>query len=223
MNQVLRLADTDDSARLSDSVYGSLLQAISAGKLAPGTIVSELALARQLAVSRTPVHDALRQLAKDGLVKQQANRRAVVANFSREDLRDIFDMRKLLESEAARRAATCIDRPTLTRLRAAAEALGKNQKKPDWLERWADFDEDFHATIARASGSPRLCQDIVRYRLLHRAFNQLTTTVAVLQQALEEHGRIIEALEKRDPKEAAREMANHIQEWQTYFVNHFPR
>jgi len=223
MNKALTLQDTDESAPLSDTVYQSLLEAIIAGRLASGTIVSEVALAQQLKVSRTPVHDALRQLAKDGLVKQQANRRAVISTFSREDLRDIFDMRKLLEGEAARLAASRIDRPNLARLRAAADALTKSQKKPDWLERWADFDEDFHATIAQASGSPRLSQDIVRYRLLHRAFNKLTTTVEVLQQALEEHYRILGALEKRDAKEASREMVSHIQEWQTYFVNHFPR
>jgi DNA-binding GntR family transcriptional regulator len=104
----------------------------------------------------------------------------------------------------------------------AADALSKRQKKPDWLERWADFDEDFHATIAQAAGSARLYQDIVRYRLLHRAFNKLTTTVDVLQQALDEHIHILDALEKRDAKEAAREMGAHIQEWRTYFVNHFP-
>jgi len=222
MNRTLTLRDNDESARLSDSVYQALLEAVIAGKLTPGTIVSEVALARQLKVSRTPVHDALRQLAKDGLVKQQANHRAVIATFSREDLRDLFDMRKLLEGEAARLAATRIDRPNLARLRVAADALARGQKKPDWLERWADFDEDFHATIAQAAGSPRLYQDIFRYRLLHRAFNTLTTTVEVLQQALDEHNRILAALEKRDAKEAAREMVSHIQEWQTYFVNHFP-
>jgi DNA-binding GntR family transcriptional regulator len=222
MNKALMLRDTDESGRLSDSVYQALLESIIARRLAPGTIVSEVALARQLKVSRTPVHDALRQLAKDGLVQQRANHRAVIATFSREDLRDIFDMRKLLEGEAARLAATRIDRPNLARLRVAADALAKGQKKPDWLERWADFDEDFHATIAQSAGSPRLYQDIVRYRLLHRAFNTLTTTVEVLQQALEEHVRILDALEKRDAKEAARQMVSHIQEWQTYFVNHFP-
>lgn len=222
MNKALTLLDTDESGRLSDSVYQALLESIIARRLAPGTIVSEVALARQLKVSRTPVHDALRQLAKDGLVQQRANHRAVIATFSREDLRDIFDMRKLLEGEAARLAATRIDRPNLARLRVAADALSRGQKKPDWLERWADFDEDFHASIAQSAGSPRLYQDIVRYRLLHRAFNTLTTTVEVLQQALEEHVRILDALEKRDAKEAARQMVSHIQEWQTYFVNHFP-
>jgi len=223
MNATLRLKDHIDQARLSDAVYETLLEAILGGRLAPGTIVSEVSLAKQLDVSRTPVHDALRQLAKDGLVAQQANRRAVIATFSADDVHDIFEMRKLLECEAARRAATRIDRPTLANLRGLAEALAKGRKKPDWLARWADFDEEFHAAIARAAGSPRLYQDIVRYRVLHRGFNKLATNVEVLQQALDEHGRILDALERRDADAAAAAMAEHIQEWQAYFVNHFPR
>ena len=104
MTASLSLRGTNlEGARLSDAVYETLLEAILSGQLAPGTIVSEVSLARQLAVSRTPVHDALRQLAKDGLVQQRANRRAVIATVSRDDVHDIFEMRKLLEGEAARR------------------------------------------------------------------------------------------------------------------------
>jgi len=212
-----------ERTRLSDSVYESLLQAILSGQLAPGTPVSEVALAKDLEVSRTPVHDALRQLAMDGLVEQRANHRAVIARFSKADIFDIFEMRKLLEAEAARRAASRIDRQTLAQLRATADHLGKTRDDPDWVAHWADFDEDFHEAIARASGSPRLWQDISRYRLLHRGFNKLATTVACLQQALDEHLRILDTLEQRDPEQAAGAMLNHITEWQAYFTNQFPR
>lgn len=219
----LSLQGRMESARLSDSVYETLLDAIISGRLEPGTIVSEVALAKQLEVSRTPVHDALRQLAKDGLIEQRAGRRAVIATFSKEDVFDIFEMRKLLESAATQRAATRIDRATLAQLRAMGEELRSNRDPSDWLSRWADFDEAFHDAIAKASGSTRLWQDIVRYRILHRGFNKLATTIDVLQQALDEHFVILEALEARDPHAASRAMINHIQEWQAYFVNHFPR
>ena len=105
MTTTLALQGSTIRGRLSDSVYETLLEAIISGKLARGTIVSEVSLAKQLEVSRTPVHDALRQLAKDGLVEQRAGRRAVIASFSKEDLFDIFEMRMLLESAGARRAA----------------------------------------------------------------------------------------------------------------------
>lgn len=222
-DKVLKLSGRIERARLSDSVYETLLDAILSGRLAPGSIVSEVSLAKQLDVSRTPVHDALRQLSKDGLVEQRAGRRAVIATFSKEDVYDIFEMRKLLESEAARRAATRIDRATLAELRATAEDLKGNRKAADWMTKWIDYDEAFHDAIAKASGSQRLWQDVVRYRLLHRGFNKMSTNVDSLQQALAEHIAILDALEKRDPDAAAQNMLVHVQEWQAYFVNHFPR
>ena len=217
------LRDKSESKRLSDSVYETMLQAIISGKLKPGTIVSEVALARQLEVSRTPVHDALRQLAKDGLIKQRANHRAVIAEFTAADIYDLYQMRKLLEGEAARLAAKGMDRATLHRLRETANMLAGNRGKSNWLELWADFDEEFHNAIAMASGSPRLWQDIARYHLLHRGFNKISTTHEGLAQALEEHMRILDAIEKRDAKEAQKAMVDHLQEWQAYFVNHFPK
>lgn len=218
MNADLALAE---SSRLSDAVYEAILNAILSGELPPGMVVSEVALAKQFAVSRTPVHDALRQLARDGLVVQQANRRAVIATLSREDLRDIFDMRILLESEAARRAAPRMDRPTLARLRGIAETLAATRDRADWIPRWLDFDDEFHDTIAEASGSPRLWRDISRYRLLHRGLNKLATSAEILEQALQEHQDILDGLQERDGARAARAMSVHISEWQNYFANHF--
>jgi DNA-binding GntR family transcriptional regulator len=210
-------------ARLSDAVYETLLEAIISAKLPSGSIVSEVSLAKQLTVSRTPVHDALRQLAKDGLVEQRAGRRAIITTFSKEDVFDIFEMRKLLEGESARRAATRIDRATIDTLRSMGHDLKTATDQPDYIDRWADFDEAFHDAIAKASGSSRLWQDIARYRLLHRGFNKLATTVEGLQNALVEHFQILDALEKGDGDTAARAMIEHIQEWQVYFVNHIPR
>jgi DNA-binding GntR family transcriptional regulator len=223
MTIALKLQPGAHGARLSDAVYETLFGAIVSGRLAPGAIVSEVSLARQMEVSRTPVHDALRQLAKDGLVEQQAGRRAVIASFTREDVADIFEMRKILECEAAKRAATRIDRATLATLRAMADDLKSSRNQPDWLLLWSAFDEAFHEAIAKASGSRRLGYDIIRYRTLHRGFNKWNNNVENLQQALDEHVRILDALERRDPDAAAKGMLEHIQEWQAYFVNRFPR
>jgi len=222
MISTLTLRGRAEHSRLSDTVYESLLEAIISGKLAAGSIVSEVSLAKQLDVSRTPVHDALRQLAKDGLVEQRAGRRAIIASFSKEDLFDIFEIRKLLEGESSRRAAARIDSATISRLRKQGEDLRGDPKNANYLTRWADFDEAFHDAIAEASGSSRLWQDIVRYRLLHRGFNKLATTVESLQDALHEHFQILDALEKNDGETASRLMIAHIQEWQAYFVNHLP-
>lgn len=211
----------DNQLRLSDAVYETLLEAILSGRLATGAVVSEVALAAQLQVSRTPVHDALRQLTKDGLIGQEANRRAVVAKFTAEDVFDVFEMRKLLEGEAARRAATRMDRPARADLRNVMAELARTLDDPGGVARWTDFDDQFHAAIAQACGSKRLAQDISRYRMLHRGFNRLTTTVQVLQQAMVEHARILDALDARSAKAAQAAMVEHLEEWQAYFVRQF--
>jgi len=205
-------------ARMSDYIYGQLMRRIVDGALQPGDVINELALSRELGVSRTPVHEAVCALESDGLVVQEGTRRRAVATFNASDVYDIFEMRLLLESEAARRAASNIDRPTLARLRAQAEALQAPQPEEAWLAAWADFDDVFHAEIAMACGSRRLLQDINRYRNLHRALNALHTDATALRQALAEHLDILAALEDRDPERAAREMARHLREWQAFFT-----
>lgn len=218
----IKLQTHRESDRLSDAVYETLTELILSGELTPGSVVSELALSRQLKVSRTPIHDALRQLTKDGLVAQEANHRAVIAAFNANDVFDIFDMRKLLETEAARRAAVRIDRGSLAELRKMADSMAAHpESSPSWVAQWADFDETFHSVIAEASGSQRLAQDIARYRRLHRCFNRMSTTPKVLRQALAEHVGILDALDARDGEAAARRMAAHIHEWQAYFVSRF--
>ena len=208
---------------LSDKVYETLLEAIVSGRIDPGTELSVVGIAKELDVSRTPVHDALRQLAHDGLVEQEVNRKARVAAFTRDDVFEIFEMRKLLEGQAAQLAATRMDEKVLKVLQAEADRLANSPDAIDWVQRWIDFDEQFHCAIAESSGNRRLCMDITRYRLLHRGFNQMATNAEVLQQALAEHQEILAALQEQNAAEAATAMVSHIETWQVFFVKNFPR
>lgn len=208
---------------LAESVYETLLESILSGQLASGTELSVVAVAKTLEVSRTPVHEALRQLARDGLVEQAVNRTSRVATFTAADVHDIFEMRQLLEGAAAERAATRLDEEELARLRWGADVLAASRGAVDWVGRWVRYDEDFHAAIARGSGSPRLANDIGRYRLLHRCFNRISANADVLQAALAEHQAILDRLEAADPDGARRAMAAHVVAWQAYFVARFPK
>ncbi|VTT99796.1 family transcriptional regulator : Uncharacterized protein OS=Osedax symbiont Rs2 GN=OFPI_31550 PE=4 SV=1: GntR: FCD [Gemmataceae bacterium] len=212
-------AATESEGRLSERVYQSLLEAVLSGALAPGEVVSELSLAKAMKVSRTPVHDAVVQLTKDGLLRQEPNRRPVVASFTADDVREVFEVRAVLEGEAAALAAPRIDRPTLAELRATADRLDRQWGRAGWLDRWADFDEGFHAAVARACGNGRLCQEVTKYRTLHRGLNKTHTAADVLRPALAEHLRILDALDRRDPDAARTAMTAHIREWQAFFVN----
>lgn len=206
---------------LAETVYESLLEAILAGRLASGTVLSEVALARQLKVSRTPVHDALRQLANDGLVEQRRGRRARVAEFTADDLFEVFEVRKFLEGPAAELAARRMDQRQLAPLRMAADELRAARRAADWSLRWSEFDEQFHEAVARGSGNRRLARDIARYRLLHRGFNKMRTDPSDLLRALDEHVAILDALEAHDGPAARAAMVAHIEAWQSYFVRSF--
>lgn len=210
-------------ASVSQVVYRDLFNRILTGELPPGTVISEKQLAELLGVSRTPVHNAVLQLAKDGLVTQEANRRPVIGHVSPSDVEEIFDMRRLLEGEAARRAAVRMDRATLARLRAAADDLEKKAKRPGALARWADFDDLFHDAIALACGSTRLAADIRRYRMVHYALNRLRMTAELIPQALQEHLSILAGLEARDPERAAAAMDEHLKEWKAFYLQQFAR
>ena len=120
-----------------------LLRGILAGQYPSGTVLSELGVAREFEVSRTPVHDALRQLAKDGLVKRDRHCRARVASITSDDVFEIFEMRKLLEGPAAEYAATRMDVRQLSPLKVAAAALQKATRAKEWAAQWAEFDDLF--------------------------------------------------------------------------------
>jgi DNA-binding GntR family transcriptional regulator len=209
-----------DRLRLSETVYEDLLEMILSGQLKPGQPVSELELSRTLGVSRTPVHEAVGLLAKDGLVIQATNRRPVIAAFSGDDIFDIYEMRRILETEAAAKAAMRIDRQRLAYLDRLCDQYAQDQSTPEAVARWVEFDDIFHSAIAAASGSRRLEQDILRYRRMHRVFNRTHSDVSLLMDALAEHRAILDGLRNRDPEAARLAMQHHLEEWQRFFVRH---
>jgi len=219
----VEIVTVSEGESLVEAVYHRLLQGILTGIYPHDAVLSELAVARDLGVSRTPVHDALRQLAKDGLVVRERNCRARVAGISPDDVFEVFEMRKFLEGPAAELAAGRMDRRQLAPLRATVDALKADIKAVDWATRWAVFDEQFHRTIAEASGNRRLATDINRYRLLHTGFNRLATNVSKLQPAVAEHIGILDALEAKNGPLARERMVAHIAAWQDYFIQNVPR
>jgi len=196
---------------LAESVYQHILEAILSGKLSSGTEMSEVALAAELGVSRTPVHEALRRLAADSLVDSLAHRQARVASFTRQDVVDIYEMRGVLETAAVERAAKKLDPEQLAELRATADALVSATESRGWTARVLDFDVRFHEVLAQAAGNERLRADVIKYRHLVRAFCRMSGTPENLRDAMAEHCRILDALESRDAPAARRAMTAHIQ------------
>jgi len=202
----------------SEQVYARLLSQILQGELPPGTLLREVPIAQALGVSRTPVHEALRRLVHDGLVIRESDRRLSVARANPDEVRDLFEIRKILEVEATRRATPALDRPTLEKLQREAARLCTNQSLVSLRRLWPVHDENLHAAIAGACGSRRLREDIHRYRLWHRALNGLLMDRPLLHQAASEHAEILGAMADRRAEAAATAMHRHLNEWQAIFV-----
>ncbi len=212
--------------RMSDVVYERLLDDILSGRRQAGEPLSELALTKVLKVSRTPVHNAMLQLIKDGLVKQDPNCRPVVVGLESKDIIEIYEMRILLEGETAYRAATRMRAMTFQKLKRLHDKTAKPQPRKKWLKGWADYDAEFHRSIAKASGSRRLAHDVSRYRLLHRGlnlfgFDEEEAPLVTLQTAVDEHAQILDAIEHGKGRAARSAMHTHLRRWQKFFAKLF--
>ena len=196
---------------LADAVYETLVEAIVRGQLRPGDDLSAVALAEQFRVSRTPVTEALQRLVHDGLVEQVMSHRPRVTRLGREDVIEIYHMRKHLESVAAELAATRLDDAAVQQMRGELGRLLKAEKDLQWTATAIAFDVRFHQQIAEAAGNRRLRDDIGRYRRLVRCFCRLTGSHANLQRAIREHQAIVVAFAERKPAAARKAMASHIE------------
>src|SRR6202451_3356957 len=110
MEAIMTSAPIDgvEHRQLKDSVYLKLRQEIVSGKLPPGYLLREAELAARFGVSKTPLREAFVRLEKDGFVEIAPYRSAVVAGYSQQDLREIYEVRELLEGLCAREAAVNI-------------------------------------------------------------------------------------------------------------------
>lgn len=196
---------------LVEEAYGAILDNILSGAYPSGSIVSEVSLAKDLNVSRTPIRQALTRLAKEGLIEHRAGRQPRIAHFSREDVIEIYDMRLLLETAATQRAARRMDPHVLADLIRDADELAAQTDGPDWAKKALDFDQRFHDAVAAASGNRRLRQEIAKYRLLVRAFCRMTGSSENLREALREHQAVLKALAEKHPTSAGQAMAHHVQ------------
>lgn len=129
-----------DRIRAGDRAYTRLLDEIQSGALAAGTVLAEVEQAERLGVSRTPLREALRRLAADGLVVQQSPRVTVVAGLDADDIRALFEIRRALEETSARLAA---QRGDAMAFAALADEFGHVDLAP------AEGRDAYYALIAR--------------------------------------------------------------------------
>lgn len=194
----------------ADRAYAAIRAALLAGEHEPGARLMEEDLAEALGVSRTPVREALRRLAAEGLVEFVANRGAQVVAWSEQDLREIYGLRALLEGQAARMAADRIDATGVARLRALVTAMDRAARAGDRVA-VSEANAEFHRAVWDIAGNRRLAAmvaGLVQTPMVQRTFQRYRP--ADLRRSLGQHRELVDALEAADPAWAEAVMRSHI-------------
>lgn len=195
----------------TDEVFARLRQRILAGELAPGSHHSVYRLSDELGVSRTPVREAVLRLADLGLVSIERNRGITIRGVRAEDVRDVFELRLILEVPAAAGAAAGADDALVARLRAALAAMRTAASVGD-EGAFARHDRDLHAALGEALGNVRLSREVDRLRDSISVRGVTTMQHArTMADVADEHAPIVEAVAARDPDAAAAAMREHLE------------
>jgi|LAHS01.1.fsa_nt_gb DNA-binding GntR family transcriptional regulator len=192
-----------------EQAYQMIKETILTGELAPGDVLSEQRFATELEVSRTPVHEAIAQLAAEGFVHIMPSRGMVVAPISAEDIRHVYQARMVIEPGIARIVAQRPNLPELTRFKG----LFASTSSISLTKEGKDLDREFHIALATETQNPYLvkwednllCQ-CQRIRILSTHESQQRDT-----QAREEHLILIEALMNQKADRAAEISLAHLE------------
>lgn len=215
MEQTTRITDpilpqVESLPNLSDRVYSILRHYIAEQQLKGGSRLSVPRLAAQLGVSRTPVKEALERLSRDGLVTMLPNRGAYVSLVRREDVDEIYQMREMLEGLATRVAAGRMTPDLLSEL-AILLRQGEAAVAAGDVDAHIRVDLEFHRLIRERAGNRRLIRALDNLQdQIRIVFRTSASIPGRMSQALEEHHRILSALQAGDPDEAERAARDHV-------------
>jgi len=192
----------------ADAVYRALRHGIVHGDLAPGERLRSDALATELNVSRTPVREALRKLEAEGLVAHVGSH-LVVRAFTEQDLIELFYVREALEGMAARLAAENATPAEIDAIRELLEDMDAVRQRKD-VGVFRRLTGEFHQLVCRAAHNDRLLQ--LSQSLLDHVRQFQTSTLyreGRLAEALNEHRKLLAAIEARDGESAERLAREH--------------
>src|SRR3954469_13766703 len=204
----LRMATAAPARQGLDYVHRTIREAILDGKLEPGTTMSQVMLADELGVSRTPLREALRMMQNEGLIESEPNRRVRVSEVSLADIEELYTIRVPLEVNALRLSMPAFTPEDVARLEGFMAEMAHFADQEDY-GRWHVPHRAFHAGLTEKAG-PRyeallmqLFDHAERYRRIHvgRSFSDRTAA---------EHRAILDAVKAGDPDRSAGRLAQHL-------------
>lgn len=207
----MTLLEQPNSQNLHEAIFQKLRLLLVEGKIAPGSKLNERELAESLHVSRTPIREAIRRLAADGLVELIANRGAIAVQLSLADVIHTFDVIADLEGFSGELAAKNITNTALSELEALQYEMMASYARRD-LSTYYKLNLRIHHLINQAASNP----------VLTKLFSQVNARIEALrfrsnqdgvkwEKAVEEHQEMLDALKARDPGRMRKIMMTHVQ------------
>ncbi len=196
---------------LSENLYNRLQMDIIQGIHPAGKKLTEQSLCQQYSVSRTPVREALRQLETEGLVENIPNRGAFVVGFSKQDIEDMYELRKAYELQAVRWAIRRITEDELEELGEIFEFMEFYTHKGD-IDKMLNINTNFHQLIYTASRNKMLRQVLSSYQVyIKYSRSPRSYDEHYLEIVLEEHRKIYQAFLAGDEEGAVQAMEEHME------------
>jgi DNA-binding GntR family transcriptional regulator len=196
------------NAQNTEDVYERVRNAILDGELAPGAVMSQVALAEELGISRTPLREALRMLQSEGLVEGEPNRRVRVAPMTPADLEELYVLRVTLEAEAVRLSVPRMTSSDLARMEGHIAEMAHYASAHDYRG-WVVPHSKFHRTLTQHAGERinfvlgQMFDHAERYRRLHIGHGPSAWATA-------QHRDILDACKSGDRDRSAALLASHL-------------
>ncbi|WP_062310863.1 GntR family transcriptional regulator [Polynucleobacter sinensis] len=194
-------------------IYSQVKECIVDGHYPPGMRIVEQNVAKEFSSSRTPVREAMRMLASDGFLVFTPNSGTVVREWTVEQIRELFDLRALIEGEIADLSACKISDQEIEQLQSIQDQIERvvaTQPK-DVLSDISALNREFHQIIAKAGRNDRLMAMLagaIEAPIIHKTFRSYSERE--LQRSLQHHRELIDALMARDGSWARSVMSAHI-------------
>jgi len=201
----------DPPPALARMAHEALRASILNGRLRPGVVYNETALAEELGISKTPVREALLELAAQGLVTVLPRRGVMVTRFTEADVEEVFEVRRAIElalvEKVAREVAALDLSPVDRALKKQDQAIGEHDKVA-----FLGADRDFHKAFGQLARNRRLAAILDNVRdLVHVMGMEALAREDRPKEVLEEHRKVVDAVEAGDPDLARRAMARHLE------------
>jgi DNA-binding GntR family transcriptional regulator len=194
----------------TEAVHDRLRDAILAGELKPGEVISQVKIAADLGVSRTPLREAIRVLQREGLLEGEPNKRVRVASFSIEDMQELYALRVTVEALGVRLTVPQLSDDDLAELDAKLAQMALFAEREDYA-RYSVPHREFHAGLVAKSGArtTRLLAQLSDHSEIYR---RVHTTAAARgwETAIGEHRGILDACVERSADLAAVRLAEHL-------------